>query len=469
MPETVLSSGALVRRKMQDLSPSLRDHLKHAKELVRTELPRIYSRAPEFRRDAQDYSFDVKYYGGTAADLDSVSREADREIERADGISLYLHFPLCPYACRFCHYHIRTSRSESEHDRVLEALEGCSLAIQDCVPAIRGKRLSSIYLGGGTPSLLSLERLGQALAACHRDFDCSTVGELTVEVTPDTSSRQWLQAARQMGVTRVSTGVQILDDRALAFTGRGHTTADVLRFFEHCSAIPDLTVNVDLIAGLPHVSEEAWLSTLRRVVSLDPSSVTIYRLRLGRPEERNSNFAKVFEQDRSLFPTPEETVVQVCSARSILQESGYEEGPVGWFSRGGYPQCYRDRWLEQRPLIGIGESAYSYGESWQVINAKGSAFSAAVGKGSWPLAEATILSPAERALRSVAWRLRADATIPRESIGKCQEVDAAVAQLVSLGLLEGPSGCDHRLTQTGLLFIDEIIRKVLHPQSCNFQ
>jgi oxygen-independent coproporphyrinogen-3 oxidase len=451
-------------RSTSRLPGSLRKHLEIAKEKVRTLLLPALEASPGFRRPANDYTFDVKYYGGDRAEVESVLAIAASDVEASDAISLYLHFPLCPYVCRFCHYHVRASSGRSaENSLLLADLHSCASVVVESLPAAKSKKVSSIYLGGGTPSLLRAEELTELFQGTRALFECSEAEEITVETTPDSVTKEWLEAAQALGVTRVSSGVQVLDDQVLALMGRKHTTADVRRFLEHCREVPGLTTNVDLIAGLPQVTEESWLWTLHELVEQSPASITVYRLRLGRSDERQSSLSHLFEKSPEMFPSQEQVAVQILAARSMLLGNGYQEGPVGWFWRGaGLPKCYRDRWLLQRPLLGIGESAYSYGNDWQIINAKGLPFKEALQGKRWPAAESTLLSPAEGQLRRLAWRLRASGEVPAPWIEQWPDTQASLNYLEELGLLKHQPEGSHRLTEIGTLLIDEIIRCVLH-------
>ncbi len=442
----------------------LRKHLGLAREKVRASLLPILEAVPDFRRPASDYTFDVKYYGGDRVEAESALAKAAFDVQASEAISLYFHFPLCPYICRFCHYHVRARTGRpAENSLILADLHACASIIARTLPAADSKRVSSIYLGGGTPSLLQAEELAEVLQHARDLFWCEDVEEITVETTPDSVTIGWLEAAQALGINRVSSGVQVLDDRVLAFMGRGHTIGDVMRFLEDSRAFPDLTVNVDLIAGLPLVTEESWLLTLHELVEQSPASITVYRLRLGRSDERTSSLFHLFEKSPELFPTQEQVAVQMLVARSILLESGYREGPVGWFWRGaGQPKCYRDRWLLQRPLLGIGESAYSYGRDWQVINAKGVLFKAGLKHERWPTEVSTVLSPPEDQLRRLAWRLRASGEVPMSWVERWPEVRTPLDQIEALGLLKLDDTSRYRLTEMGSLLIDEIIRCVLH-------
>ena len=446
------------------LPAPLREHLERAEEKVSARLRPVFDAVPAFRRPACDYTFDVKYYGGDRVEAARALERAAADVGAADAISLYLHFPLCPYVCRFCHYHVRAATGASgERSLLLADLLACAAIVADHLPSARSKRVSSIYLGGGTPSLLRPEELAVVLEQTRALFQCGEVEEITVETTPDTVTREWLDTAQALGVTRVSSGVQVLDDAVLAFMGRRHTTADVRHFLESCRALPCLTANVDLIAGLPQVSEEAWLLTLSNLVALSPDSITVYRLRLGRSDERQSSLSRLFAKSPDLFPAPERVAVQLMAARSYLLESKFQEGPVGWFWRdGGQPKCYRDRWLLERPLLGIGESAYSYGDGWQIVNAKGLQFKTELQAKRWPAAVSTLLEPTENRLRRLAWQLRATGQVPAAWAEKWPDLQASLALLETWGLIERHGvGCC-RLSEIGSLLIDEIIRCMLH-------
>ncbi len=462
-----MRAATSTRSQREALPVNLRRHLEVAEEKVQSLLLPALAALPDFRRPADDYTFDVKYYGGDRVEAAEALARAASDIEAADAISLYLHFPLCPYICRFCHYHVRAGTGRSEEKApLLSNLHTCAAVAAESLPGDRSKPVSSIYLGGGTPSLLGAPDLADLLGGVRQLFQCGEVEEITVETTPDTVTQEWLEAVSALGVTRVSSGVQVLDDDVLAFMGRRHTTADVRRFLENCRAVPELTTNVDLIAGLPLVTEASWLWTLHELIEQAPSSITVYRLRLGRSDERSSSLVHLFEKSPELFPSHEQVAIEILAARGMLLEAGYQEGPVGWFWReGGRPKCYRDRWLLQRPLLGLGESAYSYGVDWQIINAKGLAFQSALHERRWPAEVSTVLAPGESQLRRLAWRLRATGEVPAEWGARWPELKAPIEHLAELGLIESRATGTAGLTEVGTLLIDEIIRRVLHFRS----
>lgn len=449
---------------LDPLPAHLRQPLALAEEEVRVALLPTLAAVPAFRRPPSAYTFDVKYYGGERVELDTVLAAAAADVAAADAISLYMHFPLCPYVCRFCHYHVRASAGRGDERSVLLAdLDRCARLAAAELPGSGSQRVSSIYLGGGTPSLLTAGELAGLLRHIRSVFSCAEVEEITVETTPDSCSRDWLARVAALGVQRVSSGVQVLDDGVLSFMGRRHTTADALRFLRDCSALPDVSANVDLIAGLPQVGDAVWMRTLDQLVEQAPASITIYRLRLGRSDERQSGLLHLFEKHPELFPSQERVAMHMLAARGMLLANGYQEGPLGWFwRRAGQPKCYRDRWLLQRPLLGLGESAYSYGSNWQIVNAKSALFKAALSGHRWPAAVATLLTPAEADLRQLAWRLRASGEITAAGEAPRPELLAAIGRLAELGLAQPGASGSHRLTSIGTLLIDEIIRCIFH-------
>ncbi len=216
--------------------------------------------------------------------LDAANREeAILATSRFDHFSLYLSVPFCPTRCSYCSF---VSHSVEKSMRLVEdyVQQLCvELAYTGELARRLGLKLSTVYMGGGTPTTLSPEQLDRVLGTVADAFDLAAASEFTVEAgRPDTVTADKLDAIRRGGATRISINPQTLNDRVLEVIGRRHTARQTLDAFALARAHGFDNINMDLIAGLPTDDEASFSATLDGVLALDPESVTVHTLSLKR-------------------------------------------------------------------------------------------------------------------------------------------------------------------------------------------
>lgn len=215
----------------------------------------------------------------------AADRTQQEAIQKAGekGYSLYIAIPFCPSRCSYCSF---VSHSIEKTKRLipayLEKLEE-ELIYTAGIAREKGLILQTVYMGGGTPTVLEAGQLERLLETVNRCFDRSRCMEFTVEAgRPDTITREKLAALARGGVDRISVNPQTLNDEVLAAVGRRHTAADFFRAYEDARAFPFTAVNVDLIAGLTGDSPDSFRDTLDRVIALAPENVTVHALTMKR-------------------------------------------------------------------------------------------------------------------------------------------------------------------------------------------
>ncbi len=232
-------------------------------------------------------------------------------------ISLYVGIPFCPTRCTYCSFVSRTVGRKTELlEPYLQALLK-EIEFTGTLLGKSGRRLRTIYIGGGTPSTLStaqLERLMDAIAAA---FDLSHCLEFTVEGgRPDTLDEEKLRAIRNHGANRMSINPQTMEDPVLRACGRPHKAEDILRAYRQAVAAGFEAINMDLIAGLPEDTVEGFCRSLDAVAALNPSNITVHTLALKKG-------ADLFEKRGSL-PTAEAVTEMVAYANEVLSHLGYK-------------------------------------------------------------------------------------------------------------------------------------------------
>lgn len=288
---------------------------------------------------------------------------------------LYIHVPFCTQRCVYCDFYLTTTaRDEGGFVRAL----GAEMARQGA--AFRDKApLATIYLGGGTPSLLSAESLASILNSAHQHFDTSGLGEVTVEANPEdlvgADGRDWLRAAKSLGVTRLSIGVQSFFDEDLAFMTRVHTADAATEAVEAAvAAIGD--VSVDLIFGVPDQPFEHWGANLQRTVRLGATHVSTYGLTI----EDKTPLRKLVDLGRVVPEGDDVLRDRYLFTHDYLVEHGFEHYEVASFAQPGKRSRHNESYWTHQTVIGLGPSAHSF---WRETRSRGWRWADLANLGRW--------------------------------------------------------------------------------------
>lgn len=211
---------------------------------------------------------------------------AIRLSSRPNSISLYISIPFCPSRCSYCTF---TSHSIEKAAKLIpQYVSLLCTELGDIAVLIKelGLRLETVYMGGGTPTVLTAEQLDRVLSTVNAKFDMSAVREITVEAgRPDTITKEKLEVLKKNGVGRISINPQTMDDSVLAAIGRKHTSADVKAAFMLAKEVGFDSINMDLISGLPGDNTEKFKSTVEQVIAMEPDNITLHTLTVKRGAE----------------------------------------------------------------------------------------------------------------------------------------------------------------------------------------
>lgn len=203
------------------------------------------------------------------------------QLDCQDGFSLYVGIPFCPSICSYCSF--SSSPAELWRDRMDAYLDALCLEIKAIGRIAEGKKLNTIYIGGGTPTTLDAQQLSRLLTLIDDTFSFTHLKEYTIEAgRPDSITEEKLKAIRQHPVTRISVNPQTMQQKTLDLVGRKHSVEDVKRIFHLARQLGFDNINMDLIAGLPGENAEDMRDTLRQIVELSPDSLTIHSLAIKR-------------------------------------------------------------------------------------------------------------------------------------------------------------------------------------------
>ena len=194
-------------------------------------------------------------------------------------LGLYVHIPFCRKRCHFCYFKVYTDRNAAAIQQYIEAVIAEARMYAERT-FIGGRGPQFVYFGGGTPSYLSAKQLTQLTEGLKAAIPWDQVEEVTFECEPGTLNEKKLAAIREMGVTRLSFGIENFSDHVLDINGRAHLSKQVYAAYEWARTVGFPQINVDLIAGMLEETQENWIENVRRTIELDPDCVTIYQMEI---------------------------------------------------------------------------------------------------------------------------------------------------------------------------------------------
>lgn len=260
---------------------------------------------------------------------------------------IYIHVPFCHRKCTYCAFF---SKMESAKWRVGNYVD----ALIEEMKQRRGEQnhpIKTVYFGGGTPSILPLVELERIVKALHECFDLSQVEEVTLEANPEDLTLDYLHGLKDMQfVSRLSIGIQSLDDEVLRMIGRRHTVQQAMAAVENAYRTGFHNISVDFIYGLPR---KLQLSSFNFQLV---SHVSAYALTV----EPGTALAVQVEQGRVVLPDEEEVVHQYHIMCSILEEKGFAQYEVSNFCRPGFTSKHNSRYWDRTPYLGLGPGAHSF-------------------------------------------------------------------------------------------------------------
>lgn len=203
----------------------------------------------------------------------------EREPDASVPMGMYLHIPFCRKRCKFCYFRVYTQQNAETVHNYVDALDREVQLLKD-QPAIEGRRLQFVYFGGGTPSYLSSRQLLTLRERLSRSVSWDDADEVTFECEPGTLSLEKVQTLKEIGVTRVSLGVENFNDAILEENGRAHLSPEIERAYGWIQQVGFPQVNIDLISGMVGETDENWQRCIEKALEMEPDNLTIYQMEL---------------------------------------------------------------------------------------------------------------------------------------------------------------------------------------------
>lgn len=271
-------------------------------------------------------------------------------IQSKDLPGIYIHIPFCRKKCNYCAFLSGTS-TETEREEYVEALLR-EIRIRKGEMA----QADTIYFGGGTPSLLTVDQIRRIIETVKENCTVSTDAEITLEANPATLTREKLEGYRRVGVNRLSMGVQSMNDARLRYLGRIHTAEDAVKEFRMARAAGFDNINLDLIFAVPGTHLSDAMEDLREVVELEPEHISFYSLQL----EEGTPFFQQFEAGR-LQEVPDDEDREIYHRGChFLKEQGYEHYEISNFAKAGHTSRHNSKYWSMAEYVGLGLGASSY-------------------------------------------------------------------------------------------------------------
>jgi oxygen-independent coproporphyrinogen III oxidase len=275
---------------------------------------------------------------------------------------IYIHIPFCKQACHYCDFHFSTSLAQKE-----EMIQALMHELDLRKNYLQGQSISSIYFGGGTPSILSVAEIEQILSAVQANFELEQNIEITLEANPDDISLQKAIDWRKAGINRLSIGIQSFDEEILKWMNRAHSAKEALQAMENVRLAGFENISIDLIYGVPQATHEKWREDLALAMQFKPEHISSYCLTI----EEKTAFGNWVRKGKMRKPEDDFAAAQYEMLIETLSQNGYEQYEVSNFCHSeNYSRHNSSYWLQQN-YLGIGPSAHSYdGESrqWNISN-----------------------------------------------------------------------------------------------------
>ena len=275
-------------------------------------------------------------------------------------LGMYIHIPFCRKRCHFCYFKVYTDKDSAAIRGYIEAVLA-EFRLYAGKPFVGGRKPNFVYFGGGTPSYLSVDQLRQLTDGLKASLPWNEVEEVTIECEPGTLTEPKLQAIRDLGVTRLSLGVENFDDHILEINGRAHHSKEIARSYAFARQIGFPQINIDLIAGMVEETDANWRDCIAKTIEMSPDSVTIYEMEIP----FNTTIYKQMKAEGKLVAPVADWEVKrewVKYGFAELEKAGYTVASAytAVKDRARTRFVYRDRLWQGADLLSLGVASFGH-------------------------------------------------------------------------------------------------------------
>ena len=387
-------------------------------------------------------------------------------------LGLYLQIPLCPSKCSYCNFDsgvFSPDFYQTYTDALCREIEARSAPGSELGPdpSLLDCPVDTVYLGGGTPSLLGPERIGRIFDTLRRCFPLANDPEITMEMTPRSASAEDLCRYAEMGVNRLSIGAQTFEEAELRAVGRLHESGDTARTVDGARSAGIHNINLDLIIGIPHQNLDSWSRNLARLLDLRTEHVSLYLFEIDMKSRLGREFL-LLEGDRyhaGAIPGEEFFVDAYWGGQKWLLEAGFEHYEISNFALPGFRSRHNLKYWRREPYLGFGSGAHSFDGVARWANlAIPKDYVEQTDRGEYPREEYRELDSEEAVEESLFLGLRQREGVSLRAIQERVGVDPArqfhdaIGKLQACGMVER-EGDQLRLTDQALLVSNEIFQE----------
>ena len=369
---------------------------------------------------------------------------------------IYIHIPFCRQRCSYCAFYSSTLYNIQE--RYVDAL---------CREIVMRKNytkedIATIYLGGGTPSTLTMEQLRKICSTIYDTYTIAENPEVTIECNPDDLTPEFLAELRELPFNRISMGIQSFDDVQLKRLGRRHNAEKARQAVKNARAAGYCNISIDLMFALPGSTMESWQHDLESAISLKPDHLSAYNLMY----EEGTPLYRALERGDFAELSEEENIEQFQMLISKLKQAGYRHYEISNFAQPGCESRHNSSYWNDTPYIGCGAAAHSYdglSREWNIADIKEYIKGIESGERNF---EVEILTEEERYNDTVLTRLRTADGIPLEWMKEkfCAKLNNHMLRVaekeIALGNLKETDG-HLSLTEKGIFISDAVIRELI--------
>lgn len=274
-------------------------------------------------------------------------------------LSLYFHIPYCKNKCFYCDFNSYANKNDTIDEYFISLEKEI-----DLYSHLHGSSIRTIFFGGGTPSIVESRSIRRILDKCNAVFDTRGCTEISIEANPESLTENKLYDYRNMGINRLSIGLQAWQDRLLKKIGRIHTLEKFIYAFSKARDAGFENINIDLIFSLPEQSIANWVETLLNVIDLGPEHVSCYSLKV----EEGTKFHNALKQGEIKIPNDETDREMYYQAQESLNKFGYNQYEISNFAKPGYECVHNMAYWTFKEYIGFGAGAHSFFDNKRVEN-----------------------------------------------------------------------------------------------------
>ncbi|MEK6201906.1 MAG: radical SAM family heme chaperone HemW [Desulfobulbaceae bacterium] len=374
--------------------------------------------------------------------------------------SLYIHIPFCLSKCPYCSF-VSYPGMDGLHQRYAAALlrEAEELYRNTSIPP-----LSTLFLGGGTPTLLAGSELAEIIICCQRLFGFADQAEISIEANPKTVDPAKLTLLRESGINRLSIGVQSFNDRELQFLGRPHSASDAAEAVRLAREAGFDNISLDLMYGLPGQDHTSWKQTLKQALSLSPNHLSLYELTV----EEGTPYHRQLEQGRLDLPDEDEIAAMDQLTATLCRQAGLAQYEISNYARAGHECCHNINYWQNGSYLALGAGAVGCleGGRRQRKITDPLRYCEQIEAGQSVVQEEECLEEMASFRETIIMGLRMNRGVSRKQLLRRYEIDlhdcygATLTRLIDQGLLK-MSASHLRLTARGRIFANQVMAELV--------